>query len=102
MLRTLGSYTFLHSLDPKLTFKPDHQSGADQYVSAVESKIVPSFRGFAGPTRACGRQRRLSGRRCAATPAIISVGDCRSTVWKSVGGEVVGAGLASDRILLVN
>ena len=27
-----------------------------------------------------GRQRRLSDRRCAATPAIISVGDCWSTV----------------------
>jgi hypothetical protein len=53
------------------------------------------------PRGRCGRQRRLSDRRCVANPAIISVRDCCSTVWKSVGGEVVGAGLASDGILLV-
>jgi hypothetical protein len=50
------------------------------------------------PRGRCGRQRRLSDRRCVANPATISVCDCCSTVWKSVGGEVVGAGLASDRI----
>src|SRR5436190_12370644 len=34
----------------------------------------------------CGRQRRLSDRRCVENRAIISVGDCWSTVWNQLTG----------------
>jgi hypothetical protein len=66
----------------------------------VSQKSPRLFAALRVPRGRCGRQRRLSDRRCVADPAIISVRGCCSTVWKSVSGEVVGAGLAGDRILL--
>ena len=36
------------------------------------------------PRGRCGRQRRLFDRCCVGNPAIISVGDCGSTVWNQL------------------
>src|ERR1700720_2711250 len=64
------------------------------YVSPRLSQKSPRLSApLRAPRGRCGRQRRISDRRCVANPTIISVRDCCSTVWESVGGEVVGAGL---------
>ena len=56
------------------------------------SRLSAALRGATGR---CGQERRLSDRRCVANRAIISVGDCCSTVWESVVAGNVSAGFAA-------
>src|SRR5439155_8909592 len=54
------------------------------------------------PLGRCGRQRRLFDCRCVANPAIISVGDCWSTVWKWPAAGFERATSPCGSILLLN